>query len=81
MDISSIVKILSIFMIVHYAIAIYCIIDMFTWHRISVKWRCFWIIVILLNTILLICYFIFRKQLHQQYVDKENHNSTNAVIE
>jgi hypothetical protein len=71
MDTHSIIIGLTIQLITHYIIAIYCIIDMFKWHRMSIKWRCFWIIAVLLNTILMICYFIQRKKLHQQYVDKK----------
>jgi hypothetical protein len=71
MDTHSIITWLTTLLITHYIVAIYCIIDMFKWHRMSIKWRFFWIIAVLLNTILMICYFILRKDLHQQYLDKK----------
>jgi RsiW-degrading membrane proteinase PrsW (M82 family) len=72
MDIDVIPRILYIYLIIHYIIAMYCIIDMNKWHKMSIRWRFFWTVVVLLNTMLMICYFIFRKEHHQRYVDRIN---------
>ncbi len=54
---------IKIFLIIHYVIAIYCIYDMVYKHKIKRKWRFFWIPCVLLFSIGIILYFIFRKEL------------------
>jgi len=54
---------MNIFLIVHFSIAIYCIYDMVYKHKMKRKWKFFWIPFVLLLSIRLILYFIFRKEL------------------
>lgn len=54
---------MNIALIVHFSIASYCIYDMVFKHKIKKKWRFFWIPFVLLFSLAIPFYFIFRKDL------------------
>ena len=72
MEPDSIMRWMSIYLIVHYSIVAYCIYDMFSKHKMKTKWRFFWIPFILLFSIAIIFYFIFRKDLQIQQHERVN---------